>query len=489
MILENLIPGREGMSSVDTAWLRMERRTNLMMITGVMMFEERVRYARVKKVLRERFLRFRRFRQRAGRDMASAYWTEDPHFDIDAHIQRTALPGKADKTELQKLVSELASTPLDPWKPMWQFHLVENYEGGSAIIVRIHHAYADGIALIQVMMAMTETADGSDAAPAPTPAARGPASGIGALPGAKLVTHSLKLGAELWKNSLHMVQDPGIAAGYFKAGVDFAAELAKLALLESDPETSFKGPLGARKQVAWAEPLPLEEVKTVGKALGCTVNDVLLSSASGALHNYLSAQGEDVRGLVIRAAVPVNLRPLEDAPGLGNQFGLVLVDLPIGIRNPLERLYKVHENMQRLKTSRQPLATYLLLGALGLGPVQVQRAALELLSQKASLVMTNVPGPRQPLYFAGCRIAQQMYWVPSSRGIGLGVSILSYNGQVQFGLIADRKRVGDPEAIISRFRGEFEKLLLATLMGPWGERPDPSVVAAHLNGHSALVGR
>ena len=165
----------------------------------------------------------------------------------------------------------------------------------------------------------------------------------------------------------------------------------------------------------------------------------------------------------------------------------MLVDLPIGIRNPLERLYKVHENMQQLKSSKQPLATYLLLGALGLGPTQLQKAALELLSQKASLVMTNVPGPRQPLYFAGCRIAQQMYWVPSSGSVGLGISILSYNGQVQFGLIADRRRVPDPGAIISRFRGEFEKLLLATLMGPWNGRPDPAEVETHLNGHSALL--
>ena len=276
MILDDLIPGREGMSSVDTAWLRMERRTNLMMITGIMMFEERVQHARLKKVLRERFLRFRRFRQRAGRDIASAYWAEDPYFDIDAHVQRVALPGKADKAELQKLASELASTPLDPWKPMWQFHLVDNFEGGSAIIMRIHHAYADGIALIQVMMAMTETEDGADAARAPSPSSQRRDSGAYMLPGAKLITHSLKLGAELWKNSLHMLQEPGVAASYFKAGVDFAAELAKLALLESDPETSFKGPLGVRKQVAWAEPLPLEEVKAVGKALGCTINDVLL---------------------------------------------------------------------------------------------------------------------------------------------------------------------------------------------------------------------
>lgn len=488
MVLEALIPGRDGMSGVDNAWLRMERPTNLMMITGIMMFDGKVAYPRLRKVIRERFLRFKRFRQRPGRDAASAYWEEDPNFDIDAHVLRVALPGAADKQALQRYVSDLASTPLDPWKPMWQFHLVENYAGGSAIVTRIHHAYADGIALIQVLMAMTQTRDSSGQLRGNQGSTGTRGSGKGRSDGKlKLVSHGLRVGASLWNNSLHIMQDPGAAASLVKSGVDVAAEMARLGLLENDPETPFKGTLGTRKKVAWAEPLPLEEVRTIGKALGCTINDVLLASAAGALHSYLQEQGAVSEDLQIRAAVPVNLRPLDAAAQLGNQFGLVVLALPVGISNPLERLYKVHEHMQRLKSSRQPLATYLLLSALGLGPRQVQQAALDLLSQKTSLVMTNVPGPREPLYLAGRRIAQQMFWVPSTGSIGLGISILSYNGQVQFGLIADQKRVPDPHAIIARFRGEFEKLLLATLMAPWHERPDPRRLEAELDRHSALI--
>lgn len=486
MVFNPLKSDRESMSSVDTAWLRMERPTNLMMITGVMIFEEKVDYRRVQKVIRERFLRFDRFRQRAGRDTTSAFWEDDPNFDLDAHILRVALTGKADKAALQAYASDLASTPLDPWKPMWQFHIVENYAGGSAIVVRIHHSYADGIALIQVLMAMTETRSGGS--PLPKKSRKNNQRAGGGLPGAGLVKHGLKLGASLWNNSLHMVQDPSVATGMVKTGVDLAAELAKLALLDDDPETPFKGALGARKQVAWAEPLPLEEVRTIGKSLGCTINDVLLASAAGALHSYLSEQGHPTHDLVVRAAVPVNLRPLDSVTGLGNQFGLVLLDLPVGIRNPLERLYQVHENMSALKSSRQPIATYLLLGALGLGPSQLQETALNILSQKTSLVMTNVPGPREPLYFAGRKIVQQMFWVPSTGSVGLGISILSYDGQVQFGLIADRKCVPAPEEIIKRFRGEFEKLLLTTLMAPWAERPDAQRVEAELDRHCALLG-
>ena len=482
-MFNSLKPNRESMSSVDTAWLRMERPTNLMMITGVMVFEEKLAYRRVQKVIRDRFLRFQRFRQRAGRDTTSAFWEEDPNFDLDAHVLRVALPGKADKDALQAYASELASTPLDPWKPMWQFHLVENYLGGSAMVVRIHHSYADGIALIQVLMAMTETAEGSSPLPEkPRRSAKNQSGGA-----VRLVKHGLNLGARLWNNSLHIVQDPAVATGMVKTGVDLAAELAKLALLDDDPSTPFKGLLGARKQVAWAEPLPLEEVRTIGKALGCTINDVLLASAAGALHSYLAEQGEALDGLVLRAAVPVNLRPVESPASLGNQFGLVPRDLPVGTSNPLERLYKVHQNMAELKSSRQPVATYLLLGALGLGPAQLQETALNILSEKTSLVMTNVPGPREPLYFAGRKITQQMFWVPSSGSVGLGISILSYDGRVQFGLIADRKCVPNPEEIIKRFGGEFEKLLLTTLMAPWEERPNAKDVEAHLDFHCGLL--
>jgi diacylglycerol O-acyltransferase len=153
---------RERISGVDTAWLRMEQPTNLMMIVGVMMFDRKARLADVKRVLAARFLAFRRFRQRAVQDATGSWWETDEDFDMAAHVRKVSLPGKAGKEELEAMVSELASTPLDSSRPLWQFHLVDNYGGGSALITRIHHCYADGIALIQVLLSMThETAQGS----------------------------------------------------------------------------------------------------------------------------------------------------------------------------------------------------------------------------------------------------------------------------------------------------------------------------------------
>ncbi|MDQ5887482.1 MAG: diacylglycerol O-acyltransferase / wax synthase, partial [Pseudomonadota bacterium] len=141
---------REGVSGVDTAWLRMDRRTNLMMIVGVLMFEERMDYERLRAVLEERFLHYERFRQRVVKIGASHYWENDPLFSLQNHLQVLDLPGDAGKVELENLVSDLTSTPLDQSRPLWHFHLVENYNGGSALVARIHHCYADGISLIRV---------------------------------------------------------------------------------------------------------------------------------------------------------------------------------------------------------------------------------------------------------------------------------------------------------------------------------------------------
>jgi WS/DGAT/MGAT family acyltransferase len=235
-----------------------------------------------------------------------------------------------------------------------------------------------------------------------------------------------------------------------------------------DSPTRFKGALGVRKRTAWAEPLPLEEVKAVGKALGCSINDVLLSLAAGAMRTYLEGRGDAVDGLEIRAIVPVNLRSPEDR-SLGNHFGLVFLDLPIGMDHPLERLYQVRSRMRALRGSYQPVIALGLLHAVGYGPKILQEQVASILGASASAVMTNVPGMQHPIYLAGKRITEMGFWVPQSGGIGMGVSILSYDKRIHFGVITDEGLVPDPDAIVQRFDDEFERLLWITLMSPWGE--------------------
>jgi len=469
---------RQKVSAVDTAWLRMDRPHNLMMIAGVLMFRERLEIARLRRIVEERFLVFRRFRQRPAERAGVAVWETDRDFDIERHVVHTALPGAAGRKELQALVSRLATTPLDPARPRWQFHLVDRYDGGSAVIVRIHHCYADGIALVRVLLSMTDaSANGPPAMPFNPPKREprvAPDDPIVQLmqPFAGVLSLAKKLGGTLVDKGAELWSDPSKAVALADQGGALTAEIAKLALMGQDSPTRFKGEPGAAKRVAWADPIPLDEVKAVGKVLGASINDVLLSCVAGALASYLRDKGDGTDGVMLRALVPVNLRPMEKAYKLGNQFGLVFLDLPIGMENPVARLYAVRGNMRALRGSYQPVLALGILAAMGAGPKLLQDTLLAILARNASAVMTNVPGPQQPLWLAGARIDGLMFWVPQAGDIGVGVSIISYDGKVQFGLITDRGFCPDPARVIERFGGEFEKLVLTALMCPWEHSGD-----------------
>jgi WS/DGAT/MGAT family acyltransferase len=247
-------------------------------------------------------------------------------------------------------------------------------------------------------------------------------------------------------------------------------ELAKVLALPDDPDTPLRGNLSGRKAVAWGAPIPLHEVRTVGRALGCTVNDVLMSTVAGALGGYLRARGFDTDDLTVRASVPVNLRTTDEPLTLGNRFGLVFVELAPGLANPLTRLFATSDTMAAIKGSLQPATSLLSLGLMGVMPAVVQAPLMELFSRKATAVVSNVPGPQAPRFVCGQRITEMYFWVPQSGSMGLGFSLLSYAGQVYFGTISDRQLVDDPQALVARFAAEFEKLLLAATVGALGAR-------------------
>ncbi|NML17123.1 wax ester/triacylglycerol synthase family O-acyltransferase [Azohydromonas caseinilytica] len=443
----NAATRRARMSGVDTAWLRMERPTNPMMITGVLVLKARLDPARLKRLLRVRLLAFERFRQRPVGDAGDYWWEDDPDFDLERHVHRVALPRPGGKPELQDLVSDLASTPLDAGRPMWQLHLVEGYRRTrSALVLRVHHCYADGAALMQVLLAL--------AAAGPKAPTRGQASAEppGWLPWlGELTRASTGLFFEL-------LQHPGKLIGYAQAGAAAMEESVRLLAMAPEPRTRLRGKLGLSKRVAWCEPLPLDAVKAVGRALECTLNDVLLAAAAGALRAYLVAHHDRVQGLEIRVVVPVNLRAAQAAEPLGNEFGLVFLTLPVGVADPVQRVRAVHAHMQALRHSSQPLFTLGLLDVAGQSPRLLQEQLVQLLGSHATAVMTNVPGPRRRLRLAGVEIEQPMFWVPQAGDIALGASILSYAGQVQFGLMADAGTVRDPERIAAYFAGEIGRL-------------------------------
>jgi len=457
----------ERLSAVDRAWLLMDRPTNPLTIVALVILASPINRAALRALIAERFLPFDRFRCYPASDSLGASWIPALHFDVDAHVLSAALPPRAGQAQLEELVGELASTPLNPSRPLWSFHLVERYQGGSAIIMRIHHCYADGIALVQVLLSLASTAvDGTSPS---LPESQHNASNGGGLLDTALHNglQCLSQGSALLEKGLHYALHPVEATTVARDALGVACEIAHLGTMADDPPTRLKRPLSGIRRVSWANPLLLEEVKTIGLVLGCTINDVLISTLAGAMGRYLEARGDSTPGLTIRATVPVNLRS-GNTPGadpLGNRFGLVFVDLPIGIRHPLERLYAVHAGTQAIKASVQATTTFGLLAAIGCLPAPVESPAIALFSAKASLVASNLPGPREPLMLAGARVSQILFWVPQAGSIGTGVSMLSYNGRVQFGVIADREMIPDPRELIGYVDSEFERLVLLVLLG------------------------
>ena len=439
----------ERLSGADRAWLMMDRPTNRMTIVGLVTYSRTLGIAALRALVEKHFLAHERFRCYPEADALGARWVRDVGFDIANHVLTTKLPTGAGKQDLERLVGRLATAPFRPGRPLWSFHLVEHWQGGSALITRIHHCYADGIALMRVLLSM---ADGHGAAASP----------------AHHEAHAphLPLVGPILERGIHYALHPLEATTLAWDSLAVANELTQLGTMADDPPTRLKGPLSGIRRAAWLDPISLEEVRTIGHVLGCTVNDVLVSTLAGALGRYLEAHRDKVAGLTIRAAVPVDLRAADGSdPLMGNRFGLVFVELPIGIRHPLERLYAVHGAMQRLKGSHQALATLGLMSFIGNLPSPVEEPATALFTAKASLVASNVPGPREPLTFAGAPASQMLFWVPQSGSIGVGVSMLSYNGRVQFGVIADRQLIPKPAKLTGLVASEFDRLVSLVLLG------------------------
>jgi WS/DGAT/MGAT family acyltransferase len=449
---------RERMPSGDAAWLHMDRPTNLMVINAVLMFEEPLDWERVRDVVQTRLVgRYARYRQRVVETRGprgGVFWEDDPHFDLDLHLHHRALPEPGDRAALQDLVGDLMAEPLNRAKPLWNMYLIDGYGEGSAVFARMHHCIADGIALARVLLSLT------DSSPDAGIEASGPAgarSARGGLP--SVVTAPLRAGSAIAHEGLEMLFHPSAELSRLAevTSTDSKA-LAHVFLRSSDAETALKGELGVARRVAWSEPVSLQGVKDIAHRNDATVNDVLVAAMTGALRHYLRVHDSLVDE--IRAFVPFNLRPL-DRPlpaKLGNKFGLVLLPLPVGAATASARLREVKRQMDEIKNSPEGAIAYGVLELMGQTPVQVESAILDLFSAKGTSVITNVPGPREPVYLAGVPVSAVAVWAPTSGSVSMSVSIFSYDGGVTVGVMADAGLVPDPETMVDRFRTELRTL-------------------------------
>ncbi|MBP1692852.1 MAG: Diacylglycerol O-acyltransferase [Chloroflexi bacterium] len=462
---------REPLSNADFALLRLDSPDNWMIVTALVTLETRLDAAQLKTVIERSMLVHKRFRQRVAlprTPLGKAYWETDESFNLDRHIVCVQTPLPEDQKLLEELVSRSMSVGLDFSRPLWRFYLVERYGNRSAVVMRFHHCLADGISMVRVLISMAqakpdETLTGS----AENPGQRS-SSQNSQRSSRELQTQQIL--RKLAGTGRRVLSAPLALEDVFRLGASTASALGQLFLSAPEINNTFRGRVGIPKRAAWSPAISLEQVKFLGRAFDCTVNDILLSTVAGALRRYMLDPAPNSAPIDIHSFVPIDLRRGArvtkgelllgnsfDQP-MGNRFGFAVLELPVGIDDPIQRLHKIHQSMDALKASGEALVSYLVLNLMGSVPGKIQDLAVRFWMTKGSAVMTNVVGPSQQLYLGNAAIDTIMAWVPQSGRVGLGVSIFSYNGRIWLGVSTDQGLVNNPERIVENFLEELHLL-------------------------------
>ncbi|MEP6464534.1 MAG: WS/DGAT domain-containing protein [Frankiaceae bacterium] len=410
------------MPAADRIWLGLDSPRNVMVVTAVLELADPIDEAALRTVLADRLLAgYPRFGQRVvpGRWPLRAPRWRDAEVDLDVHLQRLSTDDG-----LPAVVQGLLSQPLDLARPPWQCHLV-TARTGDALVIRLHHCIADGIALASVLLALTDEAPHS--------------------PGQQPV-------------DARTPRPPIITAARQGAGTAWSG--LRLLTLPSEPALPLTGARDAGKRAAWTSGMPFPEVRAVAAATGSSVNDVLLAVTAGALRRYLAAAGQRPEDL--RVYVPVNVRSAASSRQLGNRLGLLFPRLPVAQADPLARVAAISRRMTVLKAGSEAAATAGLIRLLGMLPNWAHALAGRVLGAKGTAVVTNVPGPRRPVHLAGAEVSRLTFWIPQIGSIGIGISIFSYAGTVSIGVATDADLVPDPARLTAAMDAEFTELRLAT---------------------------
>ncbi|MFO0888574.1 MAG: wax ester/triacylglycerol synthase family O-acyltransferase [Isosphaeraceae bacterium] len=454
------------LSPLDAACLRIEDRTSLIVNAGAMVFDGPLDDSKVREVLRTRLLAFRRFRQRvvpSGFPLGLPRWEDDRLFDLGSHVHRIALPSPGDDQVLREVLSDLISTPLDHARPLWEVHLIENHGAGSVVFFRIHHALADGRALLRVLRSLTDrkgpVEPGESILGAPEPPGEPDPS-----PEASRTTGTAEdILAEteaLLHRAITLLFHPGQVQDLAGSASDAAASLGHLLTLSADSATPYKGPLGVAKRVAWSNPVPMSRIKAVAKASGASANQVILCAIAGAIRRDLERRGLSVCDLTFRVSIPVSMWRNEPADRLGNRFSLNLLELPVDRGDPRERLAVLRERLERLRLSAETDVMYGLMQVFGMLPPEVGNPILGLLNRKVTAVLSVVPGLPRVVGFAGRPVERMIFWVPQSGRLGLGLSVLPYRGAVTLGVAGDAGLMPDPGLLAAAFEDELNEPVL-----------------------------
>jgi WS/DGAT/MGAT family acyltransferase len=419
------------MAAADRAWLSMDTPANRVVIHVAMVFDSPLSVPAASELLQRGLQPYRAFTHRVEQRLFSARWVEDAQFSMARHLEEVWLPAGSGRAELKRWMASQAPLPLPTDRPLWQARLVQGVAGGSALVLRIHHALADGVSTMALIQRMTDLAAGER----PTAPAQPAVHEDLCWP---VVTRRLP---------------------------QVLADMARMLFMRRDAASVLKGDPGVEKSVAWSEPLSLALARDLAHRHDATVNDVMLAVIADVLRTEMMWRGHTPQR-PIRTVVPMNLRPHEEALQLGNRFGLVGLDMPVHLGEPLQRLTAVRDRMRALKRGLQGPWALALVRMAGCLPDWLQKPMLRIFSRRCTLIVTNVIGPAETRSVGGARMAELMLCVPQGLSVGIGVSIISYQGELRVGFLTDRKLMPDAAGAAASVRERFERLRRAVCHAP-----------------------
>jgi len=450
------------LSGLDTSFLHLETGGAHMHVGAVLLFDgSPPEYDDLLEAIASRLDLVPRYRQRLASiplGQGRPRWVDDPHFNLRYHVRRTALPEPGSEDQLRNLAGRVFSQRLDRDKPLWEMWLVEGVEGERfAVISKTHHALIDGISGVDLMSVMFDTApEPSVPSAAQTRWLPRPLPSRAQLLGEALLERAT-IPAEMARGARALFRAPRRLAATAFGGLVGVGALA-WAGLRPAPPTPYNVPIGPHRRFNWLR-ASLRDVKAIKDALGGTVNDVVLATVAGALQRHLRRRGFPTDGLVLKAMVPVSVRADDARGALGNQVAAMMVPLP-ATEDPLTRLELVMSETQGLKRSGQAVGAQVLTELTGFAPATLMGQAARLAARQRffNLVVTNVPGPQSPLYLAGHELIDIFPLVPLAPGQALGVAILSYNGRIDFGLLADYDELSDLDELTADLAASLSEL-------------------------------
>lgn len=454
----------ERVATLDTVWFQIEQASSPMQLVGLMITQTPVNRHQLELQLKACLLPLPRFSQRVLHDRVGAVWESCP-VDMQQHLVSTSLPPGAQHEALETLVGTLATCPLDQGRPLWQFHLVEDYQGGSALIARIHQGLADAIAITGLLRAMATARDDT---------ARPDNSGLrpeGLLdqlyaPLTRAVIEGIKLSGAFWGRYWGLLFNPQRVFDYACASTALALEISKLNSLPDDSASPLKRQASGYKRASWSAPLPFADVSAVARAHQTTIDAVILAALAGAIHHCLGKEAT-ARGSELRTLMPVNLRNEASDDVLGNRSGLIPLELPIGLDAPDARLLEIDRRIRSFNDAYEAQRALGLFSLMGQTPRAVQLQALKLLASKTSALLYRVPAAPDPHTLCGARIIEEMYWSPAPGDLGVTMSIVDQGEGCRIGVLADLAMLPDPSAITDRLGVELALLAPAK---PQGQR-------------------